>query len=287
MCLYFACNALLSQPDYIDIARCPESCCPSSWLLQHWVAMVIIADDHGGKLIISGDTWDIKGILKNHGGVWQPTLKGWSFQKREEHGVMEALRHERLLVEDRRSLTGSIKAQSREQRGRSSTSLRVIEGPAVDITPPAPARARARSRTPPDIRLNGRTVQARTSALVTAARGAESIDLHAPDESRACSLAAELQAAVAEAEASVDISKAELAAQRALIVLDMADSLSAEALEASGLVRQATRLMFSRRCKTTQHCEALKQAARKAHGRWVKRRVEAVVVAERLGNLSV
>lgn len=248
--------------------------------------MVIIADDPGGKLTISGDTCDIKGILKNHGGVWEPTLKGWSFQKLQEHGILETLRHERLLVEDRRSLTAFRKAHAGEQRGRSSTSLRVIECLAVDVTPPAPARARARSRTPPDILLNSKTVQARTSALVTAARGAESIELHAPDKSRACSLAAELQAAVAEAEASVDMSKAKLAAKRALTVLEMADSLSAEALEASGLVREAARLMFSRRCKTTQHCGALKQAARKAHGRWVKRRVEAAVVAERLAHLA-
>ncbi|CAE8694223.1 unnamed protein product, partial [Polarella glacialis] len=284
--------------------------------------MVLLAERRGDKLVISGDTWDIKGVLRGCGGVWEPAGKSWAFPGRRENEVMEALQREKLLVEDRRPSTPPSSSVGRRSKGAKGNQDLVVlgsDGLAV-VRTPAPGRKRQRSRTPPrqpaptpsrlpDVRLNERTVRNRVAALSAAAGGAAAaeaegalssgasaleasvVDLDPAEERRARQLLAQLQAAAAEALAATDASAAAAATARAEAALALADVLSAEALEAGGLVREAARLAFCRGCGVDVGAAgavaALRRTARRAWGRWLRRRAEAAGRAEEAKSASL
>eukprot|EP00931_Biecheleriopsis_adriatica_P100974 TRINITY_DN76203_c0_g1_i1.p1 TRINITY_DN76203_c0_g1~~TRINITY_DN76203_c0_g1_i1.p1 ORF type:complete len:267 (+),score=74.00 TRINITY_DN76203_c0_g1_i1:35-835(+) len=251
--------------------------------------MVLVADRRNNRLAITGNTWDIKGILKNNGGVWDPSIKGWTFRSQHEEEVMQALRREKLVVEDRRP--PGPPPPSVEERGKASRDLVVLNAKTESVTP-ASARKRARSKTPPrpvpkshpDVKLNQRTVRDRVADLMTAAGDAATVDLAEAslDELRAQRLVAELQAAAAEAAAATEASILTAATSRAQAAFAQADNLSAEALEQGGLVKEAARLAFFRNssCNGGSAAAALRQTAKRAQKRWLARRAEAASAAE-------
>lgn len=257
--------------------------------------MVLILEHRDGKVLITGNTFDFKGLLRNVGGAWEPKTKGWTFPPHREADVLQVLQREKLLFEDKRvagvsalaSAVSQSQASSSTTRKRSS-GLIVMEAEDVKakaattsrsnvIRTPAAGRVRPRSRTPPRVsaptpprlRLNDRTVRERTS-LLTSAVAAERPST-SEDVARAISLCEQLSNA---AEAVATAAENSEALQRALAkveaVMTAADQLSAEALEVGGLVREAARIAFSRKSATS-----LRRAARKAMTRWVQSRAEA------------
>eukprot|EP00933_Yihiella_yeosuensis_P081485 TRINITY_DN9509_c0_g1_i2.p1 TRINITY_DN9509_c0_g1~~TRINITY_DN9509_c0_g1_i2.p1 ORF type:complete len:321 (-),score=75.32 TRINITY_DN9509_c0_g1_i2:228-1190(-) len=294
--------------------------------------MVLVVEYVSEKLMVTGNTFDVKGLLRNLGGVWEPNRKGWTFQLRREGDVMEALKREKVLLEDKRSSrptphvadsAGSSSSSSGSQSGSQSSrsgnsngrnkqtpSGLVILGAgggaasvaAAVVRTPASRQKPARSRTPPrvsqpplpQVRLNERTMRSRVASLAAAA-GAASASAPASDEripsaetSRARTLAADFRRAVEEASARTgsetsaeEPTSSQLEAiRRAEAILAAVDNLSADALEASGIVREVARLTFCRGNAKSAAFVSLRRSAKKASARWLQRRAEAASEAE-------
>lgn len=261
--------------------------------------MVLILEHRDGKLLITGNTFDFKGLLRNVGGAWEPKAKGWAFPPHREADVLQVLQREKLLFEDKRvagvsALASAVsQSQASSSTRKKSSGLIVMEAEDVKaksraattsrsnvIRTPAAGRVRPRSRTPPrvaaptppQLRLNDRTVRERTAILASAIPAERSQETStSEDVARAISLCEQLSNA---AEAVATAAETSEALQRALAkveaVMKAADQLSAEALEVGGLVREAARIAFSRKSATL-----LRRAARKAMTRWVQSRAEA------------
>lgn len=237
--------------------------------------MVVIVSQHqhkqhGNGVLITGDTYDIKELLRNYGGAWNAAPKGWFFSREKE--ILDALAREQLLVQDNRP-TASAPSQRANTCAASSGGL---------VWTPAPVRGRMRSRTPPrvkkaskpalpEVRLNERTVRERSAALGASARAGAMVDpIQAALAGR---LVEKLRVSVAAALAasSDDVTLAQVEE-----VLAAADSLDPMLLESVGLAREASRLSFQRGAGAA----GLRAAARRACRRWLGRRVEAAAEAE-------
>lgn len=247
--------------------------------------MVLIIRQHGQGALITGDTFDVKEMLKNYGGQWNPEENGWFFSREKE--VILALTASQLLVQDERprhrQAAASLAAERCSLASNLGTTQPLPVPPACSasgsiVCTPAPVRMRARSRTPPraakpsnpvpEVRLNERTVRERSTALVMAARGVS------PEQaSLAQKLMQELGDSVAAATAACsDIQRLACVEQ----VLAAADALDPAALESVGITQQVSRLAFQR----SAHAVALRKIARKALIRWSDRRAKAAAIEE-------
>merc|ERR1719433_1010347 len=55
------------------------------------MACVTISPLHSG-LLVTGDTFTVKEVLKNFGGRWDPEQRGWTFQRVDPEALRAALR---------------------------------------------------------------------------------------------------------------------------------------------------------------------------------------------------
>eukprot|EP00933_Yihiella_yeosuensis_P007576 TRINITY_DN112674_c0_g1_i1.p1 TRINITY_DN112674_c0_g1~~TRINITY_DN112674_c0_g1_i1.p1 ORF type:complete len:295 (+),score=56.31 TRINITY_DN112674_c0_g1_i1:95-886(+) len=50
------------------------------------------ADSDGSSILVTGDTFPVKALLREVGGTWNPSLKGWTFKRAELKDLAKALR---------------------------------------------------------------------------------------------------------------------------------------------------------------------------------------------------
>jgi hypothetical protein len=231
--------------------------------------MVVVVRQNGQGALLTGDTFAVKDLLRNHGGIWKPDAKGWFFSR--EASVLKVLAQEQVLVQDERPMHNATAASME------TSSL----GSGITCTP-APGRMRIRSRTPPasvkqrkeqlpEVRLNEQTVQERSAALAASARQVVCTD--PAQEALGRNLVQKLRVLTGEGAMAMDDKKKLLNVEE---VLAAADSLEACALESSGLVREAARIAFLR----GPNAVALRRVGQRAWRRWLGRRTEAAIEEE-------
>mmetsp|Transcript_29346 Transcript_29346/g.45987 ORF Transcript_29346/g.45987 Transcript_29346/m.45987 type:complete len:233 (+) Transcript_29346:60-758(+) len=231
--------------------------------------MVVIVKDRLHGALITGDTYDVKGLLKAHGGRWLGDLKGWFFEREAE--VLKALVGNQCIIQDERAIrnTRPVPPMSRDR----DSSL-------VVISTPVAARTRARSRTPPvesksqssqlpQIRLNERMVRERTVALLEAAGAPQPCARLASSNTEASQefaekLARELSEVIEEGART----SYKTVHSRVEQILKSADVLDGLVLASSGLVREVTRMALLKHADAT----SLRRLGKEYWRLWAARR---------------
>lgn len=78
------------------------------------------------SVLVTGDTFQLKDMLKSEGGRWDPELKGWSFKASQKAEIIAELRASSLADV---SVQSAPPAEPLQVRGRSSSTALVVSTP--------------------------------------------------------------------------------------------------------------------------------------------------------------